>query len=52
MATYSTSAEQLVADRVIFTASGMIVEEEALEEFFSNPRRKRRKKFVDEIFAH
>jgi len=45
-ATYSTSAEQLVADRVIFTASGMIVEEEALEEFFSNPRRKRRKKLL------
>ena len=45
-ASYSTSAEQLIADRVIFMASGMIVEEGALEEFFGNPRHKRRKKLL------
>jgi len=50
--THEMSFARRVADRVIFMASGMIVEEGALEELFNNPRHKRTKTFLGEIVAH
>jgi ABC-type polar amino acid transport system ATPase subunit len=44
--THEMSFARRVADRVIFMATGMIVAEGALEEFFNNPRHKRRKTFL------
>jgi polar amino acid transport system ATP-binding protein len=38
-----------VADRVIFMASGEIIEEAPPEVFFSNPSHERTKKFLGEI---
>ena len=38
-----------VADRIIFMDEGVIVEEAAPEEFFSNPREERTKAFLNEI---
>lgn len=38
-----------VADRVLFLADGQIVEEGTPEEFFSNPREERTRKFLAEI---
>jgi len=40
-----------VADRVVFMASGSIVEEGAPADFFSNPRHERTKKFLGEILG-
>jgi polar amino acid transport system ATP-binding protein len=50
--THEMGFARRVADRVIFMASGMIVEEGPPEEFFSNPRHERTKKFLGEILAH
>jgi polar amino acid transport system ATP-binding protein len=40
-----------VADRVIFTSSGLIVEEGQPEEFFDKPKHDRTKKYLGEILA-
>ncbi len=38
-----------VADRIVFMADGAIVEENTPEEFFSNPKSKRARQFLNEI---
>jgi polar amino acid transport system ATP-binding protein len=40
-----------VADRVVFMANGSIVEEAPPDEFFSNPKNERTRKFLGEILA-
>ncbi|WP_092156697.1 amino acid ABC transporter ATP-binding protein [Bosea sp. CRIB-10] len=47
--THEMGFARQVADRVIFMASGAIVEEAAPQEFFSNPRHERTRKFLGEI---
>ncbi|HEV7328028.1 MAG TPA: amino acid ABC transporter ATP-binding protein [Bosea sp. (in: a-proteobacteria)] len=47
--THEMGFARQVADRVIFMASGAIVEEGAPQEFFSNPRHERTRKFLGEI---
>jgi polar amino acid transport system ATP-binding protein len=49
--THEMGFAKRVADRVIFMASGSIVEEAPAEEFFRNPRHERTKKFLGEILA-
>ena len=41
-----------VGDRIIFMDEGAIVEESTPEEFFTNPKSDRAKKFLNEILAH
>jgi polar amino acid transport system ATP-binding protein len=50
--THEMGFARKVADRVIFMASGSIVEEAPPEEFFKNPQHERSKKFLGEILAH
>jgi polar amino acid transport system ATP-binding protein len=47
--THEMGFARQVADRVIFMASGAIVEEGPPQEFFSNPRHERTRKFLGEI---
>lgn len=47
--THEMGFARQVADRVIFMASGAIVEEGEPQEFFSNPRQERTRKFLGEI---
>jgi polar amino acid transport system ATP-binding protein len=47
--THEMGFARQVADRVIFMASGEIVEEAPPEEFFRNPKHERTKKFLGEI---
>jgi len=49
--THEMGFAKRVADRVIFMASGSIVEEAPADEFFRNPRHERTKKFLGEILA-
>jgi polar amino acid transport system ATP-binding protein len=49
--THEMGFAKRVADRVIFMASGCIVEEAPAEEFFRNPKHERTKKFLGEILA-
>jgi polar amino acid transport system ATP-binding protein len=49
--THEMGFAKQVADRVIFMASGSIVEEAPTREFFSNPRHERTRKFLGEILA-
>jgi len=41
-----------VADRVVFMADGMIVEENSTAEFFRNPREERTRQFLSRILHH
>jgi len=41
-----------VADRIIFFADGDIVEQNATEAFFKNPREERTKLFLSQILTH
>jgi general L-amino acid transport system ATP-binding protein len=41
-----------VADRIIFFSDGNIVEQNATEEFFKNPREERTKLFLSQILTH
>ena len=47
--THEMGFARQVANRVIFMASGAIVEEAPPEEFFHNPRHERTRKFLGEI---
>ncbi|MCV9936325.1 amino acid ABC transporter ATP-binding protein [Boseaceae bacterium BT-24-1] len=47
--THEMGFARQVADRVIFMASGVIVEEAAPQDFFGNPRHERTRKFLGEI---
>jgi polar amino acid transport system ATP-binding protein len=49
--THEMGFAKRVEDRVIFMASGSIVEEAPADEFFRNPRHERTKKFLGEILA-
>ncbi|RUM23965.1 amino acid ABC transporter ATP-binding protein [Rhizobium vallis] len=50
--THEMGFARQVADRVIFMASGEIIEEAEPETFFKNPRHDRTKAFLGEILAH
>lgn len=50
--THEMGFARQVADRVIFMASGAIVEEAHPAEFFTNPRHERTRKFLGEILRH
>ncbi|MBW6422083.1 amino acid ABC transporter ATP-binding protein [Rhizobium sp. XQZ8] len=50
--THEMGFARQVADRVIFMASGAIVEEAPPVEFFSNPKHERTRKFLGEILGH
>ncbi len=50
--THEMGFARQVADRVIFMASGAIVEEAPPATFFSNPRQERTRKFLGEILRH
>jgi len=41
-----------VADRIVFMADGMILEEDSPEDFFSNPKTERAQQFLSEIINH
>ncbi len=41
-----------VADRIVFMADGMILEEDTPEDFFSNPKTERAQQFLSEIINH
>ena len=41
-----------VADRVIFMDGGQIIEQNAPEEFFTNPQSDRTKLFLSQILGH
>jgi polar amino acid transport system ATP-binding protein len=49
--THEMGFAKRVADRVIFMASGSIVEEAPTEDFFKNPQHERTRKFLGEILA-
>jgi polar amino acid transport system ATP-binding protein len=49
--THEMGFARQVADRVVFMASGAIVEEAPPAEFFSNPRHERTRKFLGEILG-
>jgi polar amino acid transport system ATP-binding protein len=49
--THEMGFARQVADRVVFMASGSIVEEGAPTDFFSNPRHERTRKFLSEILG-
>jgi polar amino acid transport system ATP-binding protein len=49
--THEMGFARQVADRVVFMASGSIVEEAAPDEFFRNPKNDRTKKFLGEILS-
>ncbi len=50
--THEMGFARQVADRVIFMASGAIVEEATPAEFFTNPRHERTRKFLGEILRN
>jgi polar amino acid transport system ATP-binding protein len=50
--THEMGFARQVADRVIFMASGEIIEEAEPETFFKNPKHDRTKAFLGEILAH
>jgi len=50
--THEMGFARQVADRVIFMASGAIVEEAHPAEFFTNPRHERTRKFLGEILRN
>ena len=50
--THEMGFARQVADRVIFMASGEVIEEAQPDEFFSNPRQDRTKAFLGEILHH
>jgi len=50
--THEMGFARSVADRVIFMDEGEIVEEAEPEEFFSNPKNARTKKFLSQILTH
>jgi polar amino acid transport system ATP-binding protein len=50
--THEMGFARQVANRVIFMASGAIVEEAAPAEFFTNPRHERTRKFLGEILRN
>jgi polar amino acid transport system ATP-binding protein len=50
--THEMGFARQVADRVIFMASGEIIEEGEPEEFFRNPAHARTRAFLGEILAH
>jgi len=50
--THEMGFARQVADRVIFMASGAIVEEAPPAEFFSDPKHERTRKFLGEILGH
>jgi polar amino acid transport system ATP-binding protein len=50
--THEMGFARQVADRVIFMASGEIIEEAEPETFFKNPTHERTKAFLGEILAH
>jgi polar amino acid transport system ATP-binding protein len=41
-----------VADRVIFMADGMVIEEAAPQQFFSNPQHDKTRNFLGQILDH
>jgi polar amino acid transport system ATP-binding protein len=49
--THEMGFARQVADRVVFMASGSIVEEAPPDEFFRNPKNERTKKFLGEILS-
>ena len=50
--THEMGFAKTVANRVIFMDGGQIIEENAPEEFFGNPRSERTKLFLSQILAH
>ncbi len=50
--THEMGFARQVADRVIFMASGAVVEEAPPAEFFTNPRQERTRQFLGEIHRH
>jgi polar amino acid transport system ATP-binding protein len=50
--THEMGFARQVADRVIFMADGMILEEAPPETFFKSPNHPRAKQFLGEILAH
>ncbi len=50
--THEMGFARRVADRVLFMSEGMIVEEGAPDEFFSNPKTDRAREFLDSISHH
>ncbi|MBB1496546.1 amino acid ABC transporter ATP-binding protein [Paracoccus sp. MC1862] len=50
--THEMGFARQVADRVIFMSDGRIIEENAPEAFFRNPRHERTRAFLGEILAH
>lgn len=50
--THEMGFARQVADRVIFMDEGQIVEQNAPEEFFSNPQHSRTRLFLDQILGH
>jgi len=50
--THEMGFARQVADRVIFMASGEIIEEAEPETFFKNPKHDRTRAFLGEILAH
>jgi glutamate transport system ATP-binding protein len=50
--THEMGFARKAADRVVFMADGMIVEESTPEEFFTSPRSERAKDFLGKILGH
>ncbi|MGC3873923.1 amino acid ABC transporter ATP-binding protein [Halomonas sp. GXIMD04776] len=50
--THEMGFAKTVADRVIFMDQGQIIEENAPQEFFNNPRSERTKTFLSQILGH
>ena len=50
--THEMGFARKAADRVVFMAYGMIVEENTPEEFFTNPRSERAQDFLGKILGH
>jgi glutamate transport system ATP-binding protein len=50
--THEMGFARTAADRVVFMADGVIVEENTPEEFFTNPRSERAKDFLGKILKH
>ena len=50
--THEMGFARSVANRVIFMDDGQIVEENAPEEFFHNPKNERTRDFLSKILSH
>ncbi|MEL7139465.1 MAG: amino acid ABC transporter ATP-binding protein, partial [Pseudomonadota bacterium] len=50
--THEMGFARKVADRVIFMDQGEIIEEDAPESFFDNPKSERTKAFLDQVLTH